>query len=169
MVPLKILRQCGGGVSLSLPVCVFLSLYMVVSVCVCVCMLQVEGTLLLSSNPIWLLVRNNLVEKAAMREQNKLSEHFQTTVFLPGWIHSANTCCASPVCQELTVLVAGKTEHDAFRPFAGCPKTSNGPWKWTPMAFMASDLTSHRYKGFWERMAIEWDIPLFMYQDRSIH
>lgn len=37
------------------------------------------------------------------------------------------------------MLVAGKTEQDKFRPFAGCVKTSNGPRKQTPMAFIASD------------------------------
>lgn len=82
-------------------------------------MLQVEGTLPLFNTLIWLLVRKNLVKNAAMREEYKLSVHF----FPPRWIHSANICCASPVCQELTVLAAGKTEQEAFSQPLLAPKT----------------------------------------------
>jgi hypothetical protein len=96
-------------------------------------MRQMEGTLLLFSNPIWLPVRKSLAEKAATREQDTLSVHFQSLS------SSMGSLSKYTLCWERTVLVAGKTEQDKFRPFAGCLKTSNGPRKQTPMAFIASD------------------------------
>lgn len=90
--PLKVLRDIWGrclSLSISLPVCLCVSVCLCMWLYLCVCMWQMEGTLLLFSNPIWLLVRKSLAEKAATREQDTLSVHFQT-VFLPRWSHSAN-------------------------------------------------------------------------------